>query len=103
MPPSTDPTSFEQALAELERILRELEDGTTNLEDSLARYERGVGLLRQCYSHLRDAEQKVRLLAGTTDDGEPDLQSFEHVSSIEAAKDSVRRHRKGGKDPGIVN
>ena len=63
------PLRFEQALAELETILRELEDGTTSLEDALARYERGVGLLRQCYAQLRDAEQKVKLLAGLTEDG----------------------------------
>ena len=58
MPPISA-VRFEQALAELEAILRELEDGTTNLEDSLARYERGVGLLRQCYCSIarRRAEE----------------------------------------------
>src|SRR5437588_9284804 len=93
MPPTdpTEPVRFEQALAELERILRDLEDGNTSLEDALARYERGVGLLRQCYGQLRDAEQKVKLLAGLTDDGGPDLKPFEHVASIETAKASVRR------------
>jgi exodeoxyribonuclease VII small subunit len=99
--PGTEPVRFEQALAELERILRELEDGTTSLEDALARYERGVRLLRQCYGQLKDAEQRVRLLAGTTDDGSPDLQTFEHTSSIETAKASVRRSGKNGQDAGI--
>jgi exodeoxyribonuclease VII small subunit len=104
MPPSgPDPVRFEQALAELDGILRDLEDGTTSLEDALARYERGIGLLRQCYSQLKDAEQRVRLLAGTSDDGSPDLQPFEHVASIETAKASVRRSGKSGKDPGIPN
>ena len=55
-----DSLRFEQALTELERILRELEDGTTSLEDALVRYERGVGLLRHCYSQLRGAEQKIQ-------------------------------------------
>lgn len=91
MPTTEPPPRFEQALAELEAILRELEDGTTNLEDSLARYERGVGLLRQCYAQLRDAEQKVKVLAGLTDDGGADLKPFEHVASIEAAKAAVSR------------
>lgn len=95
------PVPFEQALAELERILRELEDGTTSLEDALARYERGVGLLRQCYGQLRDAEQKVKHLAGLTDDGGPELKPFEHVASIEAAKASVRRPGKNSQEPGI--
>jgi exodeoxyribonuclease VII small subunit len=101
--PAPDPASvpFEQALAELERILRDLEDGNTSLEDALTRYERGVGLLRQCYAQLRDAEQKVKLLAGLTEDGGPDLKPFEHVASIESAKASVRRPGRNGPDPGI--
>lgn len=93
--------SFEQALAELERILRELEDGTTTLEESLTRYEHGVGLIRQCYRQLRDAEQKVNLLAGLSSDGEPTLQSFDHVASIESAKASVRRTGQKGNRSGI--
>lgn len=85
MPPTESPPRFEQALAELESVLRELEDGTTSLEDSLARYERGVALLRHCYTQLRDAEQRVKLLAGVTDDGGADLRPFEHTASIDAA------------------
>jgi exodeoxyribonuclease VII small subunit len=100
-PPESEPVRFEQALAELERILRDLEDGTTSLEDALARYERGVALLRQCYGQLKEAEQRVRLLAGVTDDGAADLRPFEHVASIETAKASVRRPVKAPKDPGI--
>jgi len=102
MPPTqTPPLRFEQALAELETILRELEDGTTSIEDALARYERGVGLLRHCYAALRDAEQKVKLLAGLTDDGGADLKPFEHVASIDTAKASVRKAGKPAGDSGI--
>jgi exodeoxyribonuclease VII small subunit len=101
--PTTEspPLRFEQALAELESILRELEDGTINLEEALARYERGVGLLRQCYSQLRDAEQKVKLLAGLNEDGGAELKPFEHVASIETAKASVRKPSKPPRDSGI--
>jgi exodeoxyribonuclease VII small subunit len=102
MPPTPPtPLPFEQALAELESILRELEDGTTSLEDALARYERGVGLLRQCYAQLRDAEQKVKLLAGLNDEGGADLKPFDHVASIETAKGSVRKTGKSSRDTGI--
>ena len=94
-PTETPPLRFEQALAELEVILRELEDGTTSLEDALARYERGVGLLRQCYAQLRDAEQKVKLLAGLTESGSADLKPFEHTATIESAKASVRKAKAG--------
>lgn len=101
--PSTPapPLPFEKALAELETILNELEDGTTSLEDALARYERGVGLLRHCYSVLRDAEQRVKLLAGFTDEGGAELKPFEHASSIETAKASVRKRTRPISDPGI--
>lgn len=100
-PPDSPPVRFEDALRELEGILRDLEDGTTSLEDALTRYERGVGLLRHCYGQLKDAEQRVRLLAGLTDDGRPDLQPFEHISSLETAKASVRRPGKNGPNQGI--
>ena len=84
--PDVPPPKFEQALAELERILRDLEDGTTTLEDALARYERGVGLLRQCYGQLRDAEQRIQQLAGLTADGKPDLKPFDHTAAVDKAK-----------------
>lgn len=95
-PTESPPLRFEQALAELESVLRELEDGTTSLEDALERYERGVGLLRHCYAQLRDAEQKVKLLAGLTESGGADLKPFEHVASMETAKAAVRKFAKSG-------
>ncbi len=98
---SDQPPRFEQALAELESILRELEDGTTTLEDALTRYERGVALLRACYGQLRDAEQRVRLLAGATEDGIPDLRPFDHVATIETAKAAVRKSPKPSANSGI--
>ena len=57
----TDSPSFEVALAEVEQIVRTLEDGATTLEDGLAKYERGVTLLKLCYGHLRgrDAHRLV--------------------------------------------
>ena len=93
---------FEQALAELDSILRELEDGTTTLEDALARYEKGVTLLRQCYGQLRQAEQKVKLLAGTAEDGGPDLKPFDHVAAIETARPGARKTARPPADPGIT-
>ena len=97
--PSAEPVPFEQALGELDGILRELEDGTTTLEDALARYERGVALLRQCYGQLRDAEQRVKVLTGLGEDGTADLKPFDHVASIDTAKAAVRAPAR---DPGIT-
>lgn len=89
-PPSSESVPFEQALAELERILRNLEDGTTTLEESLAQYERGVGLLKDCYQQLRDAEQRIIKVAGVDAEAKPIIEPFEHVGSLE------REERKSG-------
>ena len=58
------PVSFESALQELERIVQAMESGDTPLEQSLANYERGMALLKQCQGQLADAEQKIRILEG---------------------------------------
>lgn len=89
-PSPSDSLTFEKALADLERILRNLEDGTTSLEESLAQYERGVGLLKGCYSQLRDAEQRILKLAGVDGDGKPVLEGFEHSASLEAVPEKKK-------------
>ena len=67
MPKSaSSPKSFEAAVSELEAIVQEMESGNLPLEDALARYQRGVGLLRHCQTTLGDAEQRVRMLVGDT-------------------------------------
>jgi exodeoxyribonuclease VII small subunit len=84
--PAAEPATFEEALAELETILRQLEDGSTGLEESLARYERGVGLLKRCYGQLRGAEQRIVQLTGVDDDGRATTQPFEHAASTDDGK-----------------
>jgi exodeoxyribonuclease VII small subunit len=86
MAKADDNLTFEQALAELERIVRELEDGKTGLEDALARYEEGVALLRRCHGQLRQAEQRIVELLGIDGDGKVTCQPFEHVARMETAK-----------------
>jgi exodeoxyribonuclease VII small subunit len=56
--------TFGAALAELEQIVRALESGQIELEDGLARYERGVALLRACQEKLAQAKQRVTMLIG---------------------------------------
>ncbi len=98
------PSTFEAALAELETILRELEDGTTTLDEALHRYERGVALLRHCYAQLHQAEQRIQLLAGTTDDGIADLKPFDHTATFESAQRDVRKTtQRGGCSPKTAN
>lgn len=56
--------TFGAALAELEQIVRALETGQLELEESLERYERGVALLAACQKKLTEARQKVTSLIG---------------------------------------
>jgi exodeoxyribonuclease VII small subunit len=51
--------TFEQARAELEQIVRQLEDGQTSLEESLKLWERGEQLHALCLARLNQAEQRV--------------------------------------------
>jgi exodeoxyribonuclease VII small subunit len=54
-----DKMSFEEALAELEIIVRQLETGDVDLEKSIAIYERGAQLKAHCDARLKSAELKV--------------------------------------------
>ena len=53
---------FEAAIAELESIVKMLEEGELALEQSLALYERGVQLSRFCHARLEDAERRIEIL-----------------------------------------
>ena len=55
--------SFEDALSELEAIVRELETGTASLEASIQRYERGVALKQHCETRLREAQSKIEQIS----------------------------------------
>ncbi len=58
---------FEEALARLEAVVREMESGDIPLDKSLALYEEGIALVRRCTKELDDAEQRVRILQKTPD------------------------------------
>jgi exodeoxyribonuclease VII small subunit len=60
--------SFERALDELEQLVQKMEKGEQSLDESLAAYERGVALYRECQKALEQAELRVRLLS---DPGNP--------------------------------
>ncbi len=51
--------SFEDALAELEQIVKRLEGGSGKLNDAISSYERGALLKRHCEAKLREAEARV--------------------------------------------
>src|SRR5262245_11307318 len=93
-PDATKGPSFEDALAELEQILRLLESGDATLEEGLASYEIGVGLLKRCYGQLRQAEQRVYLLCGEDPDGKPLLQPFEHTPAANTERQDASRRKR---------
>ena len=66
-----DQMTFKEASIELEQIVRQLESGDLELEDSLALYARGVELLKSLRERLAGAEQKVRVLLDATDENAP--------------------------------
>ena len=89
MSDANEPQTFEQALAELERIVRDLEDGRTGLEESLSRYEQGVALLKRCYGQLRQAEHRIQELIGPDAAGNPVTRPFEHAATVELARNKT--------------
>ncbi len=68
--------SFEDALAELEAIVRGLEEGKGNLGDSIGAYERGAALKRHCERKLNEAKAKVDKIS-IGPDGVAELESMD--------------------------
>ncbi len=78
----TPPKSFEEALAELEQILSDIEGGEVGLEESLTKYERGQFLIQHCRSILGKAEKQIEAMnkvpeAQAGDEGEQEQASEE--------------------------
>ena len=61
--PVSPVADFEASLDQLEQLVEKMEHGEMSLEESLAAYERGVGLYRKCQTALEQAELRVRLLS----------------------------------------
>jgi exodeoxyribonuclease VII small subunit len=65
VPPDIAAMSFEDALAELEQIVRRLEGGQVKLDEAIMSYERGAQLKRHCEKKLNEAQQRVdRIVIG---------------------------------------
>jgi exodeoxyribonuclease VII small subunit len=59
LPPDIAAMSFEDALGELEQIVKRLEAGSAKLNDAITAYERGALLKRHCEAKLREAQARV--------------------------------------------
>lgn len=99
------PRRFETALSELEEIVAELESEDFGLEESLGKYQRGVGLVRAMHEFLRKAQRKIEKLSGFTEEGVPIVEPFRDDGGEEAAEspggpaDSFRARRPVRRSP----
>ena len=62
MAKKTPMPDFEAALAELEKLVEQMESGNQTLEEALQSFQRGIELTRVCQQGLKDAEQRVEKL-----------------------------------------
>jgi len=69
--------SFEAALGELEEIVEQLETGETDLDGSIAAYERGVALKKHCAEKLKEAELRVEKIEAGAGGGAEGAAPFE--------------------------
>lgn len=63
LPPDIAKLGFEEALTELDKIVRQLESGQGKLDDAIAAYERGSHLRSHCEAKLKEAEAKIEKIA----------------------------------------
>ena len=83
-PRKVDEMTFKDASIELERIVRSLEQGDLELEESLERYARGVELLASLRERLAQAEQRVQVLVDAAQqDVAPDTAAAPAVAFID--------------------
>ena len=75
---SKEPKTFESALEDLEQVVERLETGELSLEDSLAAFEKGVGLTKYCYHKLDEVERKIEVLIKDKE-GKLQLKTFEEL------------------------
>jgi exodeoxyribonuclease VII small subunit len=96
------PLTFEAALAQLQGVVHDLEEGTLGLEPSLARFEEGIRLLRNCYQILDRAEQKIEILTGQDAAGNPVTAPFDATATFAGEDKPAKKpgRRRSAKEPG---
>jgi exodeoxyribonuclease VII small subunit len=82
--------TFESSLGELEKIVRQLEDGDLSLEESLKLFENGVRLSRECQERLNAAERRIEILL-KDESGNPLLQEINADNADEARAPKIKR------------
>ena len=83
---TTKPKTFESSLEELERIVRQLEQGELTLEKSLELFEQGVKLSRDCQERLSQAERRIEILM-RDNQGRASVRPFDPESELNGNSD----------------
>jgi exodeoxyribonuclease VII small subunit len=101
-PPAANQSSpsLEEAMAELAEIAARLESGQEPLDQSLARFERGMLLLRTCHQQLDQAAQRIEIVTRVGASGPPETQPFDARATFQ--KEQTRTARAGSDDDAEV-
>lgn len=83
--------SFEESLAELQKIAASLEDGSAGLEQGLKDFGRGVELLQTCYRLLDAAELQIEQLVGFDENGNPRTAPFDATATAQPTAPAGKR------------
>ena len=67
--------NFEEALTDLEKIVRALEGGSVDLESSIKSYERGMALKKHCDAKLKEAQGRIEKIT-ISESGQPSAEAF---------------------------
>jgi exodeoxyribonuclease VII small subunit len=79
--------SFEQQLAELEKLVEQLERGDLPLEKNVALFERGVELSKACKAQLTDAESRIQVLIDPQENGAVRTEELEDEDVVDGNED----------------
>ena len=85
--------SFEISLKELEEIVELLEKGDLTLDETLAKYEKGIRIYKQCYKILENTEKKINVLLKNAD-GESYTEEFNIEKTQDTTLQSLENNRR---------
>lgn len=92
--------SFEESLQALQQIVGELEGGAITLDESLRRFEEGIGLLRECHQFLERAEQRIEQLVTLDAQGNVTLAPFDATATVDKqTKPAAKKRPARAKEP----
>lgn len=96
-PDSTEELAFEDAMQELEAIVRRLEQGGGALEEALEDYARAIGLMKACHQKLEGVERRVEILSGVDREGNPISEKMEESEESLEKKRASRSTKRTAK------